>query len=146
MTDDYLHPSSRQRLRIAATLLIAFAAYLALKFGILRFVHFVAAKPVCAQIVWWRGFIVFFALVAIAFSARQVYTAIAALRCGQWPLPGTTVFFRTRIERGGKVKFHAMTMFVVAVAVLGLLAYVLALEPVRAMFASYPTCADAGSR
>jgi len=117
MTDEYLTPTRMQRIKILIWGVIAILFSLIIKFSIPAYISFISEKPFCAQVLWWRwslGVVFLIGITCVYYSARFGYLLLIH---NQLPLPGSNVFFRTKIVRGWRVKVEALIFFIFSIGI-----------------------------
>lgn len=119
MQDDYIQPTPASRLRAALPLLYA---------PLLWFLDaingkYVRGQPLCDSAPWLRLEIVVILLMLVAPGAYFLLRGWRTLRHGQFPAPGTPVFFRRRIQRGWLARIQGIGLLAFAAAFIGTAAY-----------------------
>jgi hypothetical protein len=134
MAEEYIEPTRRQRLKIVLRALLVLALFLLIKIYNHRLVSFISEKPLCEQQFWWQFYLAFLLFIGLAIIYRYVRLGYLLLIHDQNPLPGTDVFFRTKIVRGWRVKLDALFAFVFAFGIFLGLIYLAQTKPISAMF------------
>jgi hypothetical protein len=117
--DEYIEATPASRRKLVAVFVVAVVAGLViLEYLLPEYLAYIRTLPFCEQVDWVES--TFLALMLglvvlvpwIAKSARDV------LRLEQWPLPGSWVWSRTRVERGARVRWRGRGMVAAAVVLL----------------------------
>lgn len=120
MNTEYLEPSLQSRRRLVLIFVFALIIGVVILEALEAALDRSKALPLCDQI---NTFHLLWAIACGGLMAVGIYAARLAqrsLKLNQWPLPGTSVFRRTLIHRGGSAKWRAYALLVWSVvAVVG---------------------------
>jgi len=112
MTDEFIEPTPQGRRNLVALwvigVVIVFSYRLWLGAALLGYIH---SLPLCDQLPWWRGLLVSVWALFFLVALLCTWNAIKLLRQGQFPLRGTWVFQRIKIQRGVAVRRRAYLLF-----------------------------------
>ena len=75
----------------------------------------IKSLPGCDSIPWLRGIFVVLALLMAGLTAYGFRLCSQMFKHGQWPLPGTFVLARRRVQRGRWLCWRARGLFVISV-------------------------------
>lgn len=96
----YLTPTPRQRLAALAKYLLPLLAVFALSRAARLYTDHVADLPFCEQLPWMRVVIATCVAAVAGCSYLCGRSGFRILRSGQFPAPGSSVLFRTRVRTG----------------------------------------------
>ncbi|RDD81974.1 hypothetical protein [Dyella tabacisoli] len=113
MTDEFIEPTPRGRRNLIILFVIgalyATAHRLWLQPALFDYIN---SLPLCDQLPWWRGLLISVLITLLFVAALSTRCALQIFQHGQWPLPGTWVFRRTKIQRGPVVRSRAYLLLV----------------------------------
>ena len=107
-------PTRVGRTKLALLYLVAGSVWLANELWGDRFFAYVRSLPDCAQMPYWIGLWLAFMTLLVAVSLVCARRGIRTLRSGQFPPPGTWVFFTTQVLRGRAATRKAWGQFAIA--------------------------------
>jgi hypothetical protein len=110
-------PASRRKLVVLFAVLVV-AALGILEVLLPQYLAFLRTMAFCEQLDWVEGTLLAILLAAIVPAPWSWITSRRILRLEQWPLPGSWVWQRTRVERGPKVRWRGRAMAAAAIAML----------------------------
>jgi len=141
---DYIEPTTQSRIRVIAAYAFAALVYIAVRLAWDPFFAQISARPICDQVPWWRGVIVFFACLFCWLAFLQFRAAYHIAQQLQFPSADAKVFFRTKVAKGHQaLLLHAVPLVLIGATILAVLTYLLLTDPVRAIFSAVPECAGA---
>lgn len=114
MVERVITPTPGQRTIALLKALSPAAVVVALHFGGRAYTSNVAPLPLCDQLTGMRLAVLFVALVLLGFMLALLRTGLRAWRSGQFPAPGTSVLFRTRVSVGWWARASAISMLILA--------------------------------
>jgi hypothetical protein len=116
----YLSPTPRQRLVALAKCALPLLAVYALARMARAYTDHVDGLPLCEQVPWVIATIVACATALAVFAFLCGRSALRILRSGQYPAPGTSVLFRTRVYTGWWARTNGISLLLMAVLIAAL--------------------------
>ena len=113
----YLTPTPRQRLIALAKCALPLLAVYALSRMARGYTEHVNSLPVCEQVPWIIVTIVACATALAVFAFLCGRSALRILRSGQYPAPGTSVLFRTRVYTGWWARTNGISLLLMAILI-----------------------------
>jgi hypothetical protein len=111
----YLSPTPRQRLIALAKYALPLLALYAFSRVGRGYTEHVDSLPVCEQAPWAIATIVACAAALAVFACLCGRSALRILRSGQYPAPGTSVLFRTRVYTGWWARTNGISLLLMTV-------------------------------
>ena len=108
-------PASRRKLGVLFAVLVS-AAFAMLELVLPEYLAFLRTLAFCDQLDWVEGTLLAMLLAAVIPAPWSWIASRRIVRLEQWPLPGSWVWQRTRVERGAKVLWRARALAAAAVA------------------------------
>lgn len=134
MNEEYIYPTKSSRIRVLAIWLVVFAAFAVASVAARAFLQYVAPLPPCDQLVSSRLVLLSAGLTALAPALIFARTAWLAYLHRQFPPPGASVFFRTKIQRGLLALLQGVSALTISVAFLWLFGYIATSETAQVIF------------
>jgi hypothetical protein len=97
MTAEFIEPTAIGRRRILVGLGVAGSSFTAIYFGLFAYIKFL---PPCEGLNWSKAALVGEAVLVCAVVIWLIRDIWRIIHPGQYPAPGASVLFRTRIVRG----------------------------------------------
>jgi len=113
----YLSPTPRQRLVALAKCTLPLLAVYALTRMARAYTDHVDGLPVCEQVPWAIAVLLACAAALAVFAYVCGRGAFRVLRSGQYPAPGTSVLFRTRVYTGWWARTNGITLLLLAILI-----------------------------
>jgi hypothetical protein len=113
----YISPTPRQRLLALAKCALPLLAFYALSRMARGYTEHVNSLPLCEQAPWVIATIVACATALAVFSLLCGRSALRILRSGQYPAPGTSVLFRTRVYTGWWALTNGISLLLMAILI-----------------------------
>lgn len=113
----YLTPTPRQRLIALAKCALPLLAVYVLSRMARGYTEHVNSLPICEQVPWIIATIVACAAALGVFAGLCGRSALRILRSGQYPAPGTSVLFRTRVYTGWWARTNGISLLLMAILI-----------------------------
>lgn len=117
----YLSPTPRQRLIALAKCALPLLAVYALSRMARGYTEHVNSLPVCEQVPWAITTLLVCVAALSVFASLCGHSALRILRSGQYPAPGTSVLFRTRVHTGWWARTNGIAWLLMAILITALL-------------------------
>ena len=141
---EYIEPTKRSKIRIVAGYAIGLLVYLIVRWAWEPFFSSIESRPLCDQLPWIRGTIVFFIGGALFLAVASMRSAVRVFIQRRHPVMGASVLFRTKVTYGARaIAFHALPTAMFSIAIVALVAFILSIEHVRVLFIYIPECGGA---
>lgn len=111
---NYITPTPRQRLIALARILLPLLGGGALFLTAHLYDRHAAELPFCEQLPWMWVVVVMATAVLASFACLSGRSAFRIWRSGQYPAPGTSVSFRTRVHTGWWARTNAIAYAIVS--------------------------------
>lgn len=111
---NYITPTPRQRLIALARILLPPLGGGALFLTAHLYDRHAAELPFCEQLPWMWVVVVMATAVLASFACLSGRSAFRIWRSGQYPAPGTSVSFRTRVHTGWWARTNAIAYAIVS--------------------------------
>ncbi len=140
MDTEYIHPTKGTRIRVIAHLLAVIACLMGAGVGMTAYSTHVAPMAVCDQVPWLRFALALLGVLILVPALTFGRTAWNVYVHRQFPAPGASVFFRTKVQRGLLAAVQGISALTISAGLFFLLGYIATSDTAQAIFFGTSSC------